>query len=207
MKCKKLMRLVLFSKLFLINWFQVYGIDYTGIYSYNKGLNKANGVIYVTQINSDTAFFYLHALSGMPEFNSTDIKGFIRLDSNIGYFKDVESCRLVLEFEKSKCLIKQDTLCKYEFNTSGMYKKTSNIVKRNATMMLNYTEKPARTTLDTLTAYVAPHAASNSKLLVCKDGDIKVIDEYNQFLLIEHKKHKQEFLWVYKKHILLPKLK
>ena len=181
--------------------------DYTGIYNYNKGLNKANGTLYVFHFKPDSAFFYLNAISGMPDFLSTDIKGFLRIDSSIAYIKEAESCRLVIKFLSGKCVIEQDTLCKYEFNTSGTYKRSATALKRNATMLLNYVEKPARTTSDTIMAYLAPHSDAKTKTIICKTGDIKVIDEYKQFLLIEHKKYKQEFLWVYKKNILLPKTK
>lgn len=181
--------------------------DYSGVYNCNKGLNKANGYLYIMQFKPDSAFFYLNAISGMPDFLTTDIKGFMRIDSTTAYIKEAESCRLVLKMEKSKCIIQQDSSCKYEFNTSGIYKKTAAIPKRNATMLLNYIEKPAKTTSDTIIAYLAPHSEAKTKSIVCKEGDLKVIDEYKQFLLIEHKKYKQEFLWVYKKNILLPKTK
>lgn len=181
--------------------------DVTGIYSYSKGLNKPNGTLYVMQFKPDSAFIYLNAISGMPDFLTTDLKGCIRLDSSIGYFKEVASCRIVLHFEKMKCIIAQDSLCNYEFNTSGTFKKTSSTLKRSPTMLLNYSEKPAKTTSDTIMAYLAPHIEAKTKSILCKDGDIKVIDEYKQFLLIEHKKYKQEFLWVLKKQILLPKTK
>jgi hypothetical protein len=196
--------------LFLLSCFLVqntFAQDISGVYTYSKGLNKANGTLYLFQFKSDSAFFYLNCLSGMPDFLTTDIKGFLRIDSTKGYIKEAESCRIKINFEKTKCHLSQDSLCKYEFNTSGVYKKTSPIPKRNPTMLLNYTEKVAKSTTDTIIAYLAPHIEAKSKPIVCKEGDIKVIDEYKQFLLIEHKKYKQEFLWVIKKNILIPKSK
>jgi hypothetical protein len=53
--------------------------------------------------------------------------------------------------------------------------------------------------------FVAPSLQAKSKVILCKENDIKIIDEYNTFFLIEHKKYKTEFMWVQKKNLLIPK--
>ncbi len=168
-------------------------------------MNKANGTLYIMQFKPDSAFYYLNTLSGMPDFFSTAIKGYFRIDSNIAYIKETSSCRLELQFSKSNVIIYQDSACKYEFTTAGKYKKTSLIPKRNSTMLLNFTEKLAKSNNDSLHVYSAPSIDAKSKLIVCKEGDLKIIDEYNLFYLIEHKKYKTEFMWVPKKYLLIPK--
>ncbi|MBK7586987.1 MAG: hypothetical protein IPI22_00965 [Bacteroidetes bacterium] len=72
---------------FLFFGFWLQAIDYSGIYNYNKGVNKANGTICLFQINMDSAFFYLNNMSGAPDFNLTTIKGFLRIDTNACFYK------------------------------------------------------------------------------------------------------------------------
>lgn len=179
--------------------------DISGVYAYNKGMNKANGNLYIMQFKPDSAFFYLNTLSGMPDFFTTDIKGYLRIDSNVAYIKEASSCRLELLFTKSSVVIHQDTACKYEYTTAGTYKKTSAIPKRNSTMLLNFTEKPAKSLNDSLIVFNAPSLHAQSKMIHCKEGDLKVIDDFNSFFLVEHKKYKTEFMWVPKKNLLIPK--
>ena len=50
--------------------FIVFAGNYTGMYSFNKGMNKASGTLYITQFSSDSAFFMLEAVSGDPDFSS-----------------------------------------------------------------------------------------------------------------------------------------
>ena len=195
----------------LITWMAILltyianGQDFSGVYNYNKGLNKPNGTLYLMQFSSDSAFFYLSTLSGNPEFLSTDIKGMLRIDSSTSYIKQASACRLELTLLKNSIVVKQDTGCTYEYTTAGTYKKTGAGLKRSPTMVINYTEKPARAKQDSLEVFLAPSLKAKSKVILCKENDIKIIDEFNAFFLIEHKKYKTEFMWVQKKNLLIPK--
>ena len=195
----------------LITWMAILltsianGQDFTGVYSFNKGLNKPNGILYFMQFAPDSAFLYLSTTSGNPDFLSTDIKGMVKIDSSITYIKQAAACRLELTLLKTSIIVKQDTGCQYEYTTAGTYKKTSHVIKRSPTMVINYTEKPARAKQDSLEVFVAPSLQAKSKVILCKENDIKIIDEFNAFFLIEHKKYKTEFMWVQKKNLLIPK--
>ncbi|MBK8685043.1 MAG: hypothetical protein IPN26_08600 [Bacteroidetes bacterium] len=43
-------------------------VNFTGIYGYNKGINKAFATAYIYHFQEDSAFFYIHGVSGMPDF-------------------------------------------------------------------------------------------------------------------------------------------
>ncbi|KXK41777.1 MAG: hypothetical protein UZ11_BCD004001750 [Bacteroidetes bacterium OLB11] len=63
--------------------------DYSGVYSFNKGVNKANGTLFLFQFTEDSSFFYLSCFSGAPEFSLVNVKGFLKIDSNKFEFKKI----------------------------------------------------------------------------------------------------------------------
>ena len=167
----------------------------TGVYSFSKGLNKPNGTLYLIHFQPDSAFFYLSSLSGAPDFFSTDIKGFAQIDSNTARFKR-DKCLITMQFGKNVVEISHDTVCGFEYPVAGQFKKTSPVAKRSATMLLNYTERPVKAEGDSLQVYSAPHTMATSRMVLCKAGDLKVVDEFRGFYLIDHRKFKTEFMWV-----------
>ena len=167
----------------------------TGVYSFSKGLNKPNGTLYLIHFLPDSAFFYLSTLSGAPDFFSTDLKGFARIDSNTAQFKR-DKCIVTMQFGKTGAQISHDSLCGFEYPVSGQFKKTAPVAKRGATMLLNYTERPVQADGDSLLVYSAPHTMASSRKVFCKAGDLKIVDEFRGFYLIDHRKFKTEFMWV-----------
>ncbi len=170
--------------------------NYTGVYQYNKGLNKANAALYVLQFTEDSAFFYLNGISGMPDFFTTEIRGFLKIDGLNGTFTSKDSCQLALEFKNGQVNITQDLNCKLDFPVNGKYKKTSNTAKKNSTFLISYTEKPAILKSDSVHCYEAPSYGSNIIFTVTKNSNIKIIDEYRDFYLIEDKSKASQFLWI-----------
>lgn len=167
----------------------------TGVYSFSKGLNKPNGTLYLIHFQPDSAFFYLSTLSGAPDFFSTDLKGFAQIDSNTARFKR-DKCLITMQFGKTDVEISHDSVCGMEYPVSGRFKKTGPVAKRSATMLLNYTERPVQANGDSLQVYSAPHTVASSRKVLCKAGDIKIVDEFRGFYLIDHRKFKAEFMWV-----------
>lgn len=190
------------SFLFLGFWLQA--IDYSGIYNYNKGVNKANGTICLFQINMDSAFFYLNNMSGAPDFNLTTIKGFLRIDTNACFYKK-DSCKIQFVYANNILTVSQNNACKYDFSVDGKYKKMNNTLKKPNTWMTEYTEKSGIILADSSLVYMAPHQASKQISMLKKETNVKVIDEMNGFYLIEIPKQKNEFLWTAKKNVLLNK--
>jgi len=181
--------------------------QHTGVYSYSKGLNKPNGTLYVIHFKPDSAFFYLSTLSGSPDFFATDMRGYMSIDSNSGWFRTKDQCRVHFRFTGSKVDITQDSTCRFEYSTEGAYKKTAPTAKRSATMLINYTERVVKPSSDTLLVYTAPHVEAATKKIMCRENDLKIIDEFRSFYLVEHKKYKTEFLWVPKSLFPLPQKK
>lgn len=184
--------------------FLLHAIDYSGIYNYNKGLNKANGTICFFQVKPDTAFFYLNNMSGAPDFNLTNMKGFLRIDSN-SFFYRKDSCRIILELKNNIFSVTQNTACKNDFSVEGKYKKMNNSLKKPNTWMTEYTERNGVINTDSSVIYIAPHPEAKQIATLKKDTGVKVIDEVNGFYLVEIPKQKNEFMWTSKKNVLLPK--
>lgn len=174
---------------------RMYAQRFTGIYSFSKGLNKPNGTLYLIHFQPDSAFFYLSTLSGAPDFFSTDLKGFARIDSNLARFKR-DNCLITMQFGKTGVEISHDSACGLEYPVAGQFKKTGPVPKRSATMVLNYTERLVQANADSLQVYCAPHAIASSRMVQCKAGDLKIVDEFRGFYLIDHRKFKTEFMWV-----------
>ena len=178
--------------------------DYDGIYNYNKGLNKANGTICLFQIKADSAFFYLNNMSGAPDFNLTNMKGFLRIDSNsFRYRKD--SCTVMLILQGNVFNVTQGEKCKNDFSVDGKYKRMSNTLKKPNTWMTEYTEKNGSINSDSALILHAPHTEARVVMSLSKASQVKVIDEVNGFYLIEIAKHKNEFLWTSKKNVSVSK--
>ncbi len=188
--------------------FGLYGsmnaIDYSGIYAFSKGLNKPGGSLCVFQIKSDTVFYYLSNMTGAPDFNLTNMKGFLRIDSSTAQYRR-DSCKVHLEFKQSVISVNQSNGCKSDFTVEGQYKKNGNSLKRPVTWMTEYTEKSGVILADSSLVYMAPHQASKQISMLKKETNVKVIDEMNGFYLIEIPKQKNEFLWTAKKNVLLNK--
>lgn len=185
--------------------FYSFSQKYNGVYGFNKGINKANGNLLLFHFKPDSAFFFLNAISGMPEFLNADIKGFMSIDSTHGFYQIKEKCSIDLDFSKTTIKIHQDSSCTFEFPFDGTYKKMNTVLKKTSTMMLNFVEKKAVSKLDTLEVYEVPHPLATSKKIKCEATILRVIDEYQQYYLIEHPKYKTEFMWVLKKSIFIQK--
>ena len=169
-----------------------------GVYQYNKGLNKANATLYVLQYKNDSAFFYLNAISGLPDFNTTELKGFLRIDSGKGYYLQKDSCLLSFSLANNMMTVKEDSFCHFEASTSGKYKRSSPIMKKNSTFLLSYTEKTAVLKIDSALCYEAPTFSAKVIYTLPKNAEFKIIDEYQRFFLIELKEKASVFLWITK---------
>lgn len=190
--------------IFLMLGISLHAFDFSGIFNYSKGLNKPNGTLCIFQIQSDTAFFYMSNMSGAPDFNLTNLKGFFKIDSNsLFYHKD--SCKISCQWTNGIMSVVQMGNCKYDFTVEGKYKKNGTSMKRPNTWMTEYTEKAGVICVDTAVVYFAPHVNSKQILILKKETPLKVMDEVNGFYLIEIPKQKNEFLWTQKKNVLLNK--
>ncbi len=178
--------------------------DLTGIYNYNKGLNKANGTICFFQIKPDSAFFYLNNMSGAPDFNLTNLKGFLRIDSNTCTYRK-DSCIVNFVINGGVFSAVQNARCKNDFSVEGKYKKLNTVLKKPNTWMTEYTEKSGVISTDSAVLYLAPHPEAKVLMNLPPDTSVKVIDEINGYYLIEIPKKKNEFMWTSKKNVKVAK--
>ena len=185
--------------------FSLHATDYSGIYSYNKGMNKAGATLYLSHFSEDSAFFLIQAMSGMPDFFTTEIKGFIRIDNGLGIYQPKDSCRIEFIFTTSSCTISENGYCKNEFGTDGKYKKTATKVKKGIGLLPGFSDKSGTITQDSTSCYSIPHYSSPSACSLLNNESVTITDEFNGFYLIEIKSKKNEFLWVPKKNIQLAK--
>ena len=182
-----------------------YAGKYTGTYSFNKGLNKANATIYVNHYKDDSAFIYITAVSGMPDFNTLDFRGFITIYDNVASYTFKNNCSIQFQFLVNNLTITEDSLCHLQCSLAAKYKKTSPALKKSSIMVSDYVEKQGVIKTDMVEVYKIPLLESELALTLSKETPVKMIDEYKQFYLIELKNKQNEFLWVLKKNIQIIK--
>ncbi len=175
--------------------------NHTGIYSYNKGLNKASATLYLNQFSEDTAFFMLEALSGMPDFFMNDAKGFMSVTDNAGVYQRKDSCRIEFTFTPVGCTLNENGHCNYECTTNGKYKKTSAQLKKGNSLLPAISDKNGIIAKDSVQVRSAPHRLAPASIIIAKNERVQITDEFNGYYLIELNNKKKEFLWVYKKNI------
>lgn len=195
----------LFTFCFIFNSLLCNAIDYSGVYSYNKGINKANGYLYIFHFKPDSMFFYISSVSGAPDYLMSNLKGFASIDSNNAVFAK-NNCIIQFDLDIKKGIsIKQNDTCVFEFPFNGIYKKNNQPLKRNTTWMTEYSEKNGFIKSDSLILYDVPHYSSQNNVSLQKGTTVKVLDEYNGFYLIEINHKKTEFIWAPKKWVQLSK--
>lgn len=185
----------------------VYGMkaqNLSGIYSVNKGVNKEQASIYLHHYKPDTAFLYLTYLSGAPDFEPYCMKGFIHVSENSGRYAD-SSNRVHFFFTRSSLSMVADTPCKLKSCILTKFRKTTSIPNRNRTMYIDFTEHNAQSKTDTLLVYEVPDVQSKVLYTLNKTDEIKVVDSYGAFYLIETPDNGKEFLWVQKKYLNVKK--
>ena len=168
-------------------------------------MNHESGMIYIFQFKPDSAFFMLQAVSGMPDFNTTELKGFIQIDSNRGNYHGKDSAEIQFVFTNSACLLEENNFCKYNFSTKGKYKKTSNKLLKANMLMPSIGDKSGVVKKDSTCAYLVPVYHTTPSTFLSSQTTVQITDEFNGFYLIELKNKKNEFLWVLKKNIQLYK--
>jgi len=178
---------------------------YTGTYSFNKGVNKANAMVYVNHFKDDSAFVYITAVSGMPDFNTLDFRGFITIYDNVASYTFKNNCSIQFQFLANNIMITEDSLCHLQCSLAAKYKKVSPTLKKSSIMVSDYVEKQGLIKTDMVEASKIPLLTSELALTLSKDTPVKMIDEYKQFYLIELKNKQNEFLWVLKKNIQIIK--
>jgi hypothetical protein len=179
--------------------------NFTGTYNFNKGLNKANATVYVNHFKDDSAFIYITAVSGMPDFNTLDFRGFITIYHNVASYTFKNNCSIHFQFFGNSLSITEDTLCRLQCPIATKYKKTSPALKKSSIMFSEYVEKQGILKTDLVEIYKIPLLESDIAFTLSKDVAVKITDEFKQFYLIELKNKQNEFLWVLKKNIQLIK--
>lgn len=179
--------------------------NWTGVYSFNKGINKDQGTLYVQQFKSDSAYFYLNFISALPDFDMFAMKGFIAIQENEGYFRKVDSLRLRFHLQGSALQLLSDTLLVAPKGLLSKYKKTASQVKKNSTLYLDYVEKSGLVKSDSAVVLEVPHLEGKMIATLHANDEVKIIDSFAGFYLIELNDKLKEFLWVQKKYISLNK--
>lgn len=175
--------------------------DFTGVYSFSKGVNKASGTLYIYQWSTDSAFILLQAVSGMPDFFTAERKGFIRIENNTGLYPGNDSCSAQLLFGPGTCQWNETGKCTTEFNASSRYKRINTRLKKSASYMPGVDVRNGTVNRDSVSCYAAPHPFSEKTNWLTKSQDVQIADEYNGFYLVELPYRLHEFFWVPKKLI------
>jgi hypothetical protein len=201
------MRKLLFVLYLLLQYFVVDAVNYSGIYTYSKGMNKASGTIYLSHFNEDSVFFILQSVSGMPDFNTTEIKGFFTLENGSGSYFAKDSGIIQFDFNKNACILQENEYCKYNFSTNGKYIRTSTKLKKGNSLLPAFADKNGIVKTDSIYCFSVPNIGGITQTLVRKNQKIQITDEYDGFYMIEIQNKKNEFLWLSKKNIQLIKNK
>lgn len=178
---------------------------FTGTYSFNKGLNKSNATVYVNHFKDDSAFVYITAVSGMPDFNTLDFRGFITIYENVASYTFKNNCTIQFQFSGNGMTITEDSMCHLQCPIATKYKRTTPALKKSSIMVSEFVEKQGKLKSDSVEIYKIPLMDSEIAYSLSKNTEMKIIDEYKQFYLIEVKNKQNEFLWVLKKNIQLIK--
>lgn len=198
-----MLKLFLIIFLFICN-ISLSAIDYTGMYSFNKGVNKANGTLLLFQLKNDSAFFYLNNVSGDPDFNFLNLKGFLKIDSTQLVFMH-DSCNIIFNARNNMIHISQNSKCTFDVLFTEKYKKNIKGIKKSNSWMTEYTEKNGIVNMDSAIVYDAPHLLSKRNGIFKKGTKIKILDEVKGFYLIESPLKQTDFCWTAKKNISLIK--
>lgn len=178
---------------------------WAGVYNYTKGVNKPFGILHITPVKPDTVFFMLNTVSGDPDFLSTELKGFLRIDSTEGLFQSKASCKMHFRVNKSMLLIEGDSLCKFDYTPSGKYRRVNDKINKSAALLFSFTERKGIIKKEGCEVFEAPHPEAKLIRTFAADAEIRILDEYNQYFLIEKKEFSKEYLWVLKKNVTLRK--
>lgn len=184
-----------------------FALNFNGTYTFSKGVNKSNGTLMFIQFKPDSAFFILHTISGMPDFNTTEIMGFCAINEQTGIFIGKSSQELKFIFTSTSCSISENANCNYACTTVGKYKKIATSIKKGNDFMPAFSDKSGLILDDSVSCYPIPRTELKSKLILHKNMIVSIHDEFNEYYLIETDKLKNEFLWVAKKYIRLKKSK
>lgn len=171
------------------------------MYSFNKGNNKDQGSIYITQFKTDSAFFILNFISGMPDFNMVSSKGFLSIQEKEGRYQLGDSIRIRFSLQGSNLILSSDTLLKGEKGILTRYKKSAGVTKKNSTFYLDYVEKMANVKSDSAMLFEVPHGEGKLCGNLHSKQEVKIIDSFGSFYLIELPDRLKEFLWVPKRYL------
>lgn len=178
----------------------------SGTYVVNKGVNKEQASLYINQFRSDSAFIYLTYMSGAPEFETESIKGFVVVHDHEGWFSDSgHSFRLV--FANTSIRLVQNTPSAAHPEIFTKYRRLSNQCKRSSTMYIDFSERQANAKLDSLDLFEVPNVNGKILFTVGRQEELKIVDSFGSFYLVETHDHNKEFLWAQKKYINLKKTK
>jgi hypothetical protein len=186
-------------------WLPAFTQVYTGVYQYHRGINKAQGTIYLTQFKPDSVFVIVNVISGAPDFTTVVCKGFGSLDGNKASTSIKDNCIVNMMFRKNLLTVSHDSSCALEYPIRGSYKKLNTELKKQVTFMTDFSEKLIRSTKDSIVFYNIPHKDGSRSTYLCNATDLKIIDEYGSYYLVEHRKFPKDFLWIPKKELHLPK--
>lgn len=178
---------------------------WAGVYNYTKGVNKPFGIVHITPVKPDTVFFMLNTVSGDPDFLSTELKGFLRIDSSEGMFQGKAACKMHFKVNKSMLLIEGDSLCKFEYTPTGKYRRVNDRINKSAALLFSFTERKGIIKKEGCEVFEAPHPDAKLIRTFAADAEIRILDEFNQYFLVEKKEFSKEYLWVLKKNVTLRK--
>ncbi|MBL7773466.1 MAG: hypothetical protein JNM95_11440 [Chitinophagaceae bacterium] len=178
---------------------------WSGVYSFNKGINKDQGTLYLQQFKSDSAYFYLNFISAMPDFNMYALKGFMQIQNQEGMYQKGDSLRIQFLLQGNLLILKADSIALPERGILTKYKKNSPTVKKNSTLYIDYVEKTGLVKSDSAYLFEVPHVEGKQCGQLRPNDEVKIIDSFGAFYLIELPDRVKEFVWVQKKYIVLNK--
>lgn len=171
-----------------------------GVYTFSKGLNKAESHAYVFSITADSVFVYLHSVSGAPEFNTEVVRGWVRMTGMQGFFLQGKDT-LLFSFKTKALQIKGSG----SSTLHGNYRLAATQTKQLPAMLFPQASFKAQSNDTLLLCYKAPSVQASQRAILFSKAPITVLDSFQLFYLVEHPKHRREFLWVPRSQFMMPK--
>lgn len=175
-----------------------------GVYTYSKGLNKAQSHAYIVPVSPDSVFIYIHSVGPAPEFNTDVVRGWLIGEGNKRYLTQGGDS-LSIAFTPSTMRI-QSTGNFANTALAGQYRLLSTQLKQMPAMLFPHASFTAKLAGDTLLpCYSAPSVQAPVQVIPFARIPVTVLDQFGPFYLVEHPKHKRAFLWVRQAQFVVPK--
>ncbi|HNF71664.1 MAG TPA: hypothetical protein PLP34_04575 [Chitinophagaceae bacterium] len=170
-----------------------------GIYTFSKGMNKASATLYLAACNTDSVFLILQTVSGMPDFETGEWKGFVNLNQDKIFQSNTCSFRLLPKGNTVTLQTLSD--CRWPFHNPVTFRKSSGELKPGNQYLSSFTERTGIIKLDSVPALQAPAITASQKLFLHRKEEVALIDEFENWYFAVLPTRKGNGFWIPKKSV------